>query len=74
MKKTFRPWDVSQGNRFPPAPKGLVPPDRLSHFIPGSGLGGRRVLFRSEHRGDPGSKPFQAVDRQQPVAERLPRA
>jgi hypothetical protein len=24
MKKTFRPWDVSQGNLFPPAPKDLV--------------------------------------------------
>jgi transposase len=33
MKKTFRPWDVSQGNLFPPAPKDLVPPDHLSHFI-----------------------------------------
>ncbi len=33
MKKTFRSWDVSQGNLFPPAPKDLVPPDHLSHFI-----------------------------------------
>jgi hypothetical protein len=52
MKKTFRPWDVSQGNLFPPALKDLVPPDHLSHFIPDSGLGGRRVLLRGEHRGD----------------------
>ncbi|MCU0728130.1 MAG: hypothetical protein MUE73_20470 [Planctomycetes bacterium] len=33
MKKTFRPWDVSQGNLFPPAPRELVPTDHLSHFI-----------------------------------------
>jgi hypothetical protein len=33
VKKTFRPWDVSQGNLFPPAPKDLVPPDHLSQFI-----------------------------------------
>jgi hypothetical protein len=33
MKKTFRPWDVSQGNLFPPASRDMVPTDHLSHFI-----------------------------------------
>jgi hypothetical protein len=33
MKKTFRPWDVSQGSLFPPALKDLAPPDHLSHSI-----------------------------------------
>jgi hypothetical protein len=44
MKRTFRPWDVSQGNLFPPAPKDLVPPDHPSQFI--------RDLVLSRVQGD----------------------
>jgi transposase len=32
-KQVFRPWEVEQGDLFPPAFKDLVPSDHLVHFI-----------------------------------------